>query len=258
MDLSTALRRSNFQFFEYFRIRSSISSMFTIAPWIRHIAIPVCHRKFPSLSIGAPTTHQAAYARFHTCTAPEGHIREIFACVPFTVSGGIYSPSRWRRGRRRILVSRFGARLSMACSIVSVVNTPKITGIDALKPICATPSILRRRRNEMRRRAPDYRAQADDRVIVVRCRDLLVTDGISNDPGTQSTVILSSDALFRLRQSSAPPNSFCVMNSLNRDMTIANLRPVASRFPSITFMVLPVSSDFWGTLCAYNPSVRSS
>ena len=61
---------------------------------------------------------------------------------------------------------------------------------------------------------------------------------ISNEPGTQATSISSSDTPWRVRASWAPLRSFPVMNSLNRATTTATLRPLPSKAPSKTLLML--------------------
>lgn len=65
----------------------------------------------------------------------------------------------------------------------------------------------------------------------------LAAGTISIAPGTQTTVIWSSDAPWRWRASMAPPSSFEVMNSLNLLATITYLPSPACSKPLISFII---------------------
>ena len=67
-------------------------------------------------------------------------------------------------------------------------------------------------------------------------RDILfATMGVSKEPGTHTTSILSSSALWRFRQSKQLSNNLFVISSLKRPTTIPNVLPSADSWPCISF-----------------------
>ena len=77
---------------------------------------------------------------------------------------------------------------SIACSIVSVVSTPKATGT-SLSAATGADALggLARDVVEVRGRAADDGAERDDRVDLLRGGDAPTTRGISQAPGTRTT-----------------------------------------------------------------------
>src|SRR5690606_22807849 len=76
----------------------------------------------------------------------------------------------------------------------------------------------------------------------------LATWGISQAPGTQTTVTSDSLPPCRTKQSFAPARSCSVTRVLNRDTTTAILRPWAVNLPSITAISPPVVRFLGGAL----------
>jgi hypothetical protein len=116
---------------------------------------------------------------------------------------------------------------SSACSMDSVVSTPKLTGRSSSAEICATPLATPPETYSKCGVAPRItapRAMSPSKRPVRPSRRSAM--GISHAPGTQATSIFPSSTPWRTRQSRAPSRSCFVISSLKRLTTI----PI--RFPS--------------------------
>eukprot|EP01022_Parablepharisma_sp_SALTPOND_P024123 TRINITY_DN5305_c1_g4_i2.p1 TRINITY_DN5305_c1_g4~~TRINITY_DN5305_c1_g4_i2.p1 ORF type:complete len:914 (+),score=247.13 TRINITY_DN5305_c1_g4_i2:98-2839(+) len=129
---------------------------------------------------------------------------------------------------------------SMACSMVSVVNTPKITGTPVSRLTWATPLETSAATQSKWLVAPRITApRVSTASYLPLAASLRATRGISKDPGTHTTVRFCSAAPWRFRASRAPSTSLLVMKSLKRPATRANRIPLALRVPSIILAISP-------------------
>ena len=128
---------------------------------------------------------------------------------------------------------------SMACSSVSQVSTPNATGMPNSMAVCASPldasdgDVV-----EVRRVAADHGAQADDGVVPLRGGQLPRHHRQLPGAGRLDDLDVASLQPVRASASSAPASSRSVIRLLKRVTRIANFRPFASRFPSITLFAI--------------------
>ena len=137
-----------------------------------------------------------------------------------------------------ILPSAGAAPRAIACSRLSVVSTPKITGVPVASatrwiPAAHSPATKSKCAVSPRITAPRQITASHERAS--RC----ATSGISNAPGTQCTGTSSRPSSRSV--SSAPSSSGFVTWSLNRPATIATRIPLASSVPSYSLY----SPMFW-------------
>ena len=112
---------------------------------------------------------------------------------------------------------------SMACSMFSVVSTPKATGMSYSIITWARPfAVLARYQFEVVGTAADDGAECDDGVVLTALGQLLGRRGISTAPGTRTRVrLLSLDLTLTLQHVSAPFTRLSLMKLLKRATTIA-------------------------------------
>src|SRR5919204_3011640 len=128
----------------------------------------------------------------------------------------------------------FPPERSMACSNVSVVRTPKMTGTPvssaaARMPFAACPAMCSKCAVSPRITAPrQITASYPDAAA---CRAAV---GSSKAPGTHATTKSSSSTPCARRHSIAPASSLPVTISLNLETTSANRRPRARNSPRIS------------------------
>src|SRR5918999_2860364 len=127
---------------------------------------------------------------------------------------------------------------SMACSMVSVVRTPKMTGTPVSRaarvaPAAAWPETYSKWAVAPRMTAPRQTTASNSPEAARR----LAASGNSKAPGTQATVIEASSRPWRCSAERAPSSSDFVMVSLNRLASRAMRSPLASRRPSYVGIV---------------------
>jgi hypothetical protein len=98
--------------------------------------------------------------------------------------------------------------LSIACSRLSVVSTPKVTGTELSRDTMAIPLATSEAHNQNGGLRPLSQHQAYYSVIPAFCCKPFRAIGISKAPGTLTRVMLSSSAPCLLSASNAPSTSF--------------------------------------------------
>src|SRR4030095_10579666 len=129
---------------------------------------------------------------------------------------------------------------SSACSSVSVVRTPNVTGTPVASaasriPAAACPAMSSKC-------AVSPRITAPRQITASNVRDRAsrrATRGSSNAPGTHTTSTSSSATPFAWRPASAPSSSLRVTSSLNLATAIAKRRPRACRSPRSSLTAPP-------------------
>ena len=160
-------------------------------------------------------------------TGPFGHYHFSIVLTRFTISMAVVMASK-------PLFPALVPALSTACSMESVVSTPKITGTPVSSPARAMPFVASLATMSKCGVAPLITAPRHTIASYFPdCAIFLAMSGISKAPGTHATSMSSALPPWRRKESSAPERSLDVMNSLKRAATMPILWPAEILRPCI-------------------------